>query len=114
MSLEALRELRQHGEKPSGVIKIVIGQRSPAVDEYADVIAVLPTDQPQHMDWRPVVGLPLVLLICDGASTLADKVLTAVMAAGGKPLGASWSDDSTSTDEAIRPTLRRMWRLLCT
>lgn len=113
MSLETLGQLRRDGERPSGVLKVVVGKRVPAVDGDVDVIAVPMDAQPQHMDWRPVVGLPLVLLVCDGATALAERVFDALIAAKCKPIGAVWSDVVVTSDEPTKPVLRRMWRTLC-
>jgi hypothetical protein len=115
MSLDALRKLRRRGEKPWGLVKIVIGKPAPYGIErdVPEVISVTSQDQPDLMDWRAVFGLPLALFVCNGSDELAERVLTAVVAAGAQLVGAAWSDVATSTDEAIKPVLRRMWEQLC-
>lgn len=113
MSLESLRQLRRAGERPSGVVKVVVGKRLPDVDGDVDVITVPADAQPQHMDWRPVIGLPLVLLVCEGATALAERTFDALMAAKCLPVGAVWGDATVTSDQPSKPVLRRMWELLC-
>lgn len=113
MSLETLRQLRREGVKPDGAIKVVVGHRVPAVDGDADVIALPMDAQPHHMDWRPVVGLPVVLLVCDGATALAERVFDALMAVKCQPIGAVWRDVVVTTDHPTEPVLRKLWSALC-
>lgn len=113
MSLKTLAALRRGGEKPTGPIKVIVGRLHPAVDGDADVIVVPPDAQPQHMDWRPVIGLPTVLLVCNGANVLAERVFDALMAAKCLPIGGVWNEFVSTTDEPTRPVLRRMWEVLC-
>lgn len=113
MSLQALADLRRSGVKPSGPIKVVVGKLVPAVDGYADIVAVPADAQPQHMDWRPLIGLPAVLLVCNGATPLAERVFDSMVAAKCSPIGAAWNDAVVTSDEPTKPVLRRMWEVLC-
>ncbi len=113
MSLETLRQMGRDGGKPTGILKIVVGKRLPSVSDSADVIAVDLSDQPQHMDWRAVVGLPAALFVCPGADTHAEKVFDALMAAGCRPIGAAWCDVAVSTDEPTQSVLSKFWSALC-
>lgn len=113
MSLESLRALRRDGVRPPGVLKVVVGKRVPVVEGDADVIAVPPDAQPHHMDWRPVIGMPLVLLVCEGADPLAERVFDALMAAKCNPVGAVWRDVVVTTDHPTRPVLKKLWEVLC-
>lgn len=112
MSLETLRHLRRNGERPDAVVKVVIGKRHAAIEASPDVVTVLALDQPAFIDWRPLVGLPVVLFVCDGANDLGERVLDCVKAAGCKLLGAVWSDVEVAP-EVAKPALQKMWRVLC-
>jgi hypothetical protein len=111
MSLETLRQMRRRGEVPS-LVKVVVGKRNPVIDADADVVSVATADQPRHMDWRAIVGLPVALFVCEGQSVLGEQVYDAVKPAGAKLLGVAWRDKVIGADSA-QPTLARMWRILC-
>lgn len=111
MSLETLRELRRSGSKPDAVVKVVVGRRT--ADERPDVICLTASDRPAFMDWRAVIGLPVVLFTLDGFNDLGEQALDAIVAAGGRVIAGTWRDATVTTDEAIKPTLHRMWEALC-
>jgi hypothetical protein len=113
MSLDALRELRRSHAKPDSLLKVIVGKRAPDFDTRPEVISVVEADQPALMDWRPVLGLPLALFVCQGAEALAVPVAEAAVAAGAHLQGSAWHDSETCTDEAIKPVLRQMWEVLC-
>lgn len=112
MSLSTLRELRLSGAKPDGIVKVVVGKRTPA-DSRPDVVSVTSEDRPHLMDWRPLVGLPAAVFVCRGADDLAERTFDAITAAKCKPSGACWHDGPVSDDEPSRPILKRMWEALC-
>lgn len=113
MSLDALRQLRRQGERPTHVF-VVVGKRLPALNDSPRVVAVSTGDQPAQMDWRPVVGLPVALFVCPGADLdLAERTFDAMTVAKCEPIGAVWPDVVVTTDEARKPILRQMWELLC-
>jgi hypothetical protein len=114
MTLQALRQVRLQGGKPSSLVKVVVGKRVPALESQPDLITVTDSDRPALMDWRPVVGLPVVLFVCRGADLLGEAVLDALVPAGCRLEGAAWWDATVSTDEETKPVLHRMWDLLCT
>lgn len=111
MSLDALRELRRAGSRPDSVVKVVVGRRT--ADDRPDVICLTASDRPALMDWRAVIGLPVVLFTLDGFNDLGEQTLDAIRAAGGFVIAGAWRDGSVTTDEAIKPTLHRMWEALC-
>lgn len=112
MTLQALADTRRAGMKPDGIVKVVIGRRSTA-DDRPDVICVTAADRPAFMDWRAVIGLPVVLFTLDGFNDLGEQTLDAVRAAGGLVIAGAWRDSIVTTDEAIKPMLHRMWEVLC-
>lgn len=113
MSLDSLRQLRRQGEKPDSIVKVVIGRRHPVFEGAPDVVTVAAPDQPMFMDWRPVVGLPVAIFVCDDCSDLGERVFDAIKAAGGKFLGVVWRDTALAPEPA-QPVLNKMWRTLCT
>lgn len=114
MSLDTLRQLRRAGGKPEAFVKVVVGKAlPPTLASRPDMIAIRPEEQPQLLDWRPVVGLPFSLLVCEGVTDQAERTFDALIAAGGQPYGACWRDGAHSTNETVREILPRMWELLC-
>jgi hypothetical protein len=112
MSLQTLRDLRRAGSKPDGIVKVVVGKRTPA-DSRPDVVSVAAEDRPHLMDWRPLVGLPACLFVCKGADDLAERTYDAMTAAKCHSVGACWFDGPVSSDETTWQTLKRMWEVLC-
>jgi hypothetical protein len=112
MSLEALRQMRRAGDKPSGIVKVVVGRRLPVFESDADVITIAGADQPQFMDWRAVVGLPVALFVAPEGWEVGEQAYDALRAAGAKVLGVAWRD-TTIAPEAAAPVLHRMWGVLC-
>jgi hypothetical protein len=111
MSLSMLRDLRLDGQRPA-LVKLAIGAKRP-LDDRPDLIALGADAQPERMDWRPLIGLPVALFVGDGHGDVAQRAFESAVAAGALPIGAAWSDVEVSTDEAIKPSLRRMWEVLC-
>lgn len=117
MSLEALRQLRRGGHKPQSPIWIVIGTKPRWLSDDATVVIVREADEPQFMDWRPVLGLVVAIFTLqpDPARTL--QVLEATQAAGARIFGAA---DTTGAypllegaDERHTALLRNAWETLC-
>jgi hypothetical protein len=113
MSLSALRTLRVNHAKPEGVVKVVVGKRLKSVDSRPDVITVRTAPELRGMDLRPVIGLPVVLFVCDGFTPLAEQAFDALIAAGAQPIGAVWRDVAVTSHEPSKPALRRAWESLC-
>ncbi len=83
MSLESLRELRRTGYRPEAVL-VIVGKTK------------LPTDDPNTVvvdrfgvDLRPLVGMPVFVLILDVATTLATHVIDGLQGVNAALLGAS-------------------------
>ena len=90
MSLEAIRQLRRRGQKPDGVVLVLLGDRPRWLDDDASLVVIRPADEPRFMDWRPMVGLWAAVFTADNqppARTLS--VLNALEGAGAKFFGAA-------------------------
>jgi hypothetical protein len=61
MSLQSLKDLRMSGHKPSGVVHIVFSDKPLQIDDSPALVVIRSTDEPQFMDLRPLVGLPVAL-----------------------------------------------------
>lgn len=115
MSLEAIRQLRRAGQKPS-VVFVVIGHTDAPLDPNTSV-HVRAADEPALMDWRPLVGVTVALFTLQPLPHLTLQVLDALQAVGVKVFGAA--DNSgfhpllVDADESHERLLRRGWELLC-
>lgn len=61
MSLESIRMLRRHRQKPAGVVSIVFSDKPIVVEDSESLVVIRSTDEPQFMDLRPLVGLSVAL-----------------------------------------------------
>lgn len=117
MSLDAIRTLRRAGQKPSGVVTILLGERPRWLEDDATVVVVRPADDPRLMDWRPLVGLwvatfsrglqPERLLgVLAGLESVGAKLFGAADASGAYPM-------TLGAGEEHRRNLQSTWELLC-
>lgn len=111
MSLDTLRDLRLSRSKPTATLKLVAGPVPDYLAWWPDVIGV--TESPERMDWRPVVGLPLAVLVADGYVDIGSRAFDCAMAAGCIPVGVAFRDGGHSIDDAARAPLHRLWELVC-
>lgn len=116
MSLDAIRNLRRSGVKPSRAVYVVIGDTSALLDEATSVV-VRATDRPQAMDWGALVGLPVTVFTMQPLPHLTIAVLDALRDIGAKVFGAADSSGVypllMDADESHEALLRRAWELLC-
>lgn len=117
MSLDSIRKLRLAGQKPSGVVTVLLGQRPRWFADDATSVIVRPVDDPRLMDWRPLVGLWVAVFV---AGTQPDRflaLLQALEAAGVKFFGAA--DEAGTYPLVVDATdqhhnnLYRTWVALC-
>lgn len=115
MTLQAIRDVRKTGLKP-GVVFVVIGDIAPPMDEFR-VVVVRPTDDPERMDWRPMLGLTAAVFVLGSFSLLATAVLDALQPLRVDLFGVASADDAgpvfTVSNESHERLLRRAWELLC-
>ena len=117
MSLPTLRNLRLQGQRPADVVAVLIGQRPKWKDDSAALVVISDDAQPCLMDFRPLVGLWVVLVMAHDNYQLASKTLAAIEAAGAKIFGAAlpcgvYPCTKNPTQEHHR-VLRETWNLLC-
>jgi hypothetical protein len=115
LSLQTLAQLRRQRARPDGVVKLVVVDGvHPAIAARPDVVVVVPGDQPDLMDWRPLVGLPTILLVSKAADLAqAERAFDAAVRAGAAFHGSGWCDLETCTDERAAPLIRKLWDALC-
>lgn len=117
MSLEAIRDLRMHGQKPFGVVNVLIGRRPKSVHDDRALVVVRAKDDPRFMDWRPVVGLCVAVFAQQQDPMRMLAVLEALEQAGAQFFGTA---DPAGTfpmlvgaDGQHHRVLRQMWEALC-
>jgi hypothetical protein len=117
MSLEAIRDLRLQGQKPSGVVTVLIGRRPRVVHSDRMLVVVRAKDDPRFIDWRPLVGLTVAVFSATTDPFRILAVLEALEAAGARFFGAA---DPSGTFPMVagagvehHRALRGMWEALC-
>ena len=117
MSLSAIRELRMQGQRPSAVVTVLIGP-VPRWKTEQEALVVIPAGvEPGLMDFRPLVGLWVALVLIGDDYELAGKTLDALKGCGAKLFGAAYPDGTypcvaEPTREHHR-VLRETRELLC-
>jgi hypothetical protein len=117
MSLRLLRDVRMSRLKP-GVVMVVLADLPAWLDdEDPRTIIVRPQAEPEHMDWRPMLGLPAAVFCRDECLHHMLTVLDALQHAGAKLFGAAASYGIfpllVGADEEHERLLRRGWEALC-
>ncbi len=121
MSLQDIRAMRIAGQKPQGVVTVVIGELPKAFRGDALVIQVKPSDQPAFSDWRPLVGCWVAVYNVARNWPQMDSVIEALDKAGAKLYGFVHEGvgyplaiaDTPKTEQRAAACLRGQWELLC-
>jgi hypothetical protein len=117
MSLKVIRQLRRHGQKPSGVITVLAGQAPRWLEDDAGVVVVRAADDPRFMDWRPLVGLWVAVFSAHQEPARMLALLEALHQVGVKFYGMV--DHTGAYPTVLEPTerhelnLQRTWEALC-
>ena len=107
MSLQALRTLRLQGSRPHAPVTVMVGMK-PSGDDDASVVVIPASAHPSIMDFRPLTGLWVVLVIAEDSFDLALKTLDAMVAAGAKVFGASLPDQAFPCFAEVTPDHHRL------
>ncbi len=105
MSLTAIRNTRMAGQRPA-LVFVVIGPHAPVHDDNT-LVLVADDDRPEAMDWRPLVGLPVVLIQPAARPALAQRAIDAMHEVGvnfigtADPLGALPLDDRPGLEQIL-------------
>ena len=89
MSLQTLRAMRLNRERPTAVVTVFVGEKPEGFTDSPARILVLPHHTPALLDFRPLVGLWVDLVMVDDLYPLALKTIDCINAAGAKFFGAS-------------------------
>jgi len=111
MSLESLMKLRTQGYAPTAVW-VIVGDSPVWLPDTPDHIFVKPTDTPERMDWRPVVGMHVDLFELGDNRELMDRVGAAVEAAQARSCGIACKDGAFGASPAHEQVLKRIFRTL--
>jgi hypothetical protein len=116
MSLEALRDLRRQGGRPDAPVILLIGTKPAWLADDCRVVCLPATATPESIDFRPLFGLWVAVLLTEPLNALAGKVLAAMEAVQAKVYGLALADGSVHLG-ILEPTeehtlnLRRTWEL---
>lgn len=90
MSIQDLLELRMMRQKPESMITVFIGKRPKWKPDGPTIVVVSPTDRPAVLDWRPLIGLWVCVVMAGDDYALAGQVLDALKESGAKVFGAAY------------------------
>jgi len=117
MSLQTLRELRMTGARPAAPVTIFIGDKRH--EDRPDLVTVAPGTNPALMDWRPVIGLCVLVVVQsrDYHQTVIQLIDELSQIDGVRFFGFAEPDEVFPTlmgaDEQHKKALRRTWESLC-
>ncbi|MES1979576.1 MAG: hypothetical protein V4451_16155 [Pseudomonadota bacterium] len=120
MSLQDIRAMRLAGQKPQGVIAVVVGQVNPLFIGDPLIVQVRAHDQPTFTDWRPLVGCWVAVYNAARTFTQMDAVMEALEKAGAKFYGFAHegkgyclANTDPITEKKAAACLRQEWELIC-
>ena len=120
MTLQAIRDMRLTGKKPTDVVLVVIGKLPKSFQGDPVILQILPGDTPALTDWRPLVGCWVSVYNVANDLPLMGRVMDALFAAGVKMFGFvhdgvayPLTKPSAETDKEVSASLKKMWVQLC-
>lgn len=116
--LEALAALRRGGRCPSLPIIVLLAEKAPSWGSCCPVVLVKPTDRPADMDFRPLLGLWVAVLMRLPMWSHVEQVIAEMKAVSAKPYGfvTPGGEAHDLTAEPLQErvlNLRRTWEALC-
>lgn len=81
--------MRLNRERPTGVVTVFVGEKPKGFIDSPSRFLVLPHQSPSLLDFRPLVGLWVDLVMVDDLYPLALKTIDCINAAGAKFFGAA-------------------------
>jgi len=117
MSLQTLRELRMTGARPAAPVTIFIGDKRH--EDRPDLVTVAPGTNPALMDWRPVIGLCVLVVVQSKAyrQTVGRIIDELERIDGVKVFGVAEPDAVfpmlAGADDKHKIALEREWTALC-
>lgn len=117
MSLQTLRELRMNGARPAAPITVFVGDKRH--QDSPDLVTVTPGANPASMDWRPVIGLCVLVVVQSKAyrQTVGRIIDELERIDGVKVFGVAEPDAVfpmlSGADDKHKIALEREWRALC-
>ena len=120
MSLQDIRAMRLAGQKPQGVVAVVVGEVNPLFAGDPLIVQVRAHEQPEFADWRPLVGCWVAVYNQGRNWPLMDGVINGLTAAGAKLYGFAHdgkgyclAKTDPETDKKAAACLRGEWELIC-
>lgn len=116
MALDTLRDLRRQGQRPGPPVLVVIGPVPADAQESPRLVRISEGARIADMDFRPLVGLWVAVLMTAPLYDLAMQLLDAMQDAEAKPYGFVTHDGHVTLSIA-NPTpehelnLYRTWEL---
>ena len=111
MSLDSLRRLRMDGQRPASV-NVIVGKPPAWFEADRPTVVVIDRD-PNTLDLRPLVGLPIHLTDIQPNADLLLKALDATQALGVQVLGACSEAGACGCSPEHEAAMRRYRENLC-
>jgi hypothetical protein len=112
MSLQHLTAMRIGGKAPR-TIWILVGNIPKWIDDDHQYIQILPSDKPQHIDFRSLVSLNVVIFEIGQHESLLLQTIKAIESAKPKEISIACNDGIVGISEKHEDVLRKALRLLC-
>jgi hypothetical protein len=121
MSLQDIRAMRLAGQKPQGVVAVVVGEVNPLFAGDPLIVQVRAHEQPAFADWRPLVGCWVAVYHQGRNWHLMDAVIDALTNAGAKLYGFAHEGvgyplaliEDPQIERRAAASLRGEWELIC-
>lgn len=107
MSLQDLLQARRAGKKPDHVL-VLIGTKPKAMDDGLDRVFISPSDRPQLMDFRPLIGCTVTVVEMARNDALFEQAVNAVSAAGARIEGLVSEAGATGRNAEHEIVLNRL------
>jgi len=112
MSLQHLTAMRMGGKAPR-TIWILVGDSPKWMDDNHQYIQILPSDKPQHMDFRSLVSLNVVIFEIGKHESLLSQTIKAIEIAKPKEISIACNAGVVGFGDRHEDVITKAWRLLC-
>ena len=111
MSLKQLVDLRITGHAPRSVW-IIVGDCPRWIDESHQYIRISPSDKPNHIDFRALVSLNVVIFEIGKYTSLFHQTIHAIEAAKPQTLSLACRNGVVGSSEEHETILKTIWKTL--
>ena len=112
MSLDSLSKMRRTGYRPK-VVNVIVGKPPAWFVDGPDVVVIREQDNPDLMDMRPLLKMPVSVIEVGRNEPLMTKTLTALETAQARVYGIAGSAGTVGVGPEHERTMNRYREALC-